>query len=166
MPAGLTDLVHEFNAATIRVDAAVFLGTLYPIGILAGLVEVRAITRSPRVRLKLGLYSRPSAGWIALSTLPAFSSLWFFADAVIKHTDIRGGSAVYVVAAGTILFASLGAGVVELVWVAFKEDAKGIDTVGPTHTGKDASPPKSSSKQPPQRKQPGSHKRRNRNRGR
>lgn len=120
----LDELFREFGAATIRLEAVEFLGTLYPIGIIAGLVEVRAITSSPRVRMKFGVFSRPSAGWIALLTLPAFSSLWLLADAVIKQMDIRGWSAVWVVFAGTMLFSGLAAGVVELVWVAFVEDAR------------------------------------------
>ncbi|MFD1714171.1 hypothetical protein ACFSBZ_06790 [Amnibacterium flavum] len=130
----------EVPGYRMTLDGAALLATLYPIGVLAAIVDVRAITREPRVRVRksikkvgFALYSRPSAGMIAVLSLPAFMSVWPLANAVATGVAPKGWLVAFVGLSGTLLLGSLSAFVIELVWLAFKADvsADGATTPPP-----------------------------------
>ncbi len=128
------NLFADVEAQRMTLDGAALLATLYPIAILAALIDVRTITREPRVRVGktkrssgFGLYSRASAGWIAVATIPAMSAMLPLIQSVAWGRELTGWGVTWAALPGFPLFGALIALVIELVWLAFKADAEGPD---------------------------------------
>ncbi len=119
----LGDLATEIQAMRLTIEGAALMATLYPVGVLLALVEVRFLAKVPRTRLRFGIHSRASAFWIALMAVPSVIAIPLLVTSVAHDVPLKGWSVAWVGFAGWVMWSALIPLVTELVFAAAKYDA-------------------------------------------
>lgn len=122
MPEWLQDLFQQIGRRELTVEGASLLASLYAAGIIAAGIEVRALGKVGRHRLRGGIHDRASGGAIALMAFPAFMSIPPLAQSVAMGVPLRGGWAVAVTGSGYLMFFGLIPLVIEFVALARNTD--------------------------------------------
>lgn len=144
MPQWLQDLFEQIGEQDISLDGAALLATLYPLGIIFNVLEVRALAKVPRVRGRFGIHSRGSARVIAALSIPALMVLPGLVASVVDEREPVGWFASASLLAGTLLSTAAVYLVIELVFMA-----RSLDTATPVENGGATSASSSKAVRPP-----------------
>ncbi|MDO8120644.1 hypothetical protein Q6346_04865 [Isoptericola sp. b490] len=109
----------------ISADGLAALAQAYATGIVFVTVEVFLISKTPRVRMRGGIYSRASGGAVGSLAFPAFVALPWILGGLVDGQALGGARAAVVRIAGWALWLGALALLIELISLARAADRDG-----------------------------------------